>query len=656
MICASHQAYILNPESKEQPILLNASTNAVHSIVYSTFRSSRGESFLTAAENDHFINVFNDDSPTLIGSLRTENEIISLDLYSKLGSLSKAEKASDLQVRMVQPQEALAAVNKDGVLEIFPEPFDFGSTTSNKGSENLKARMKQRTRKAAAQVRIRRPDKASSIVPLLNASFQGNEVALAWAEGGVNVLFDVVHWRDESSGNLLLRDMTDVVKAKSGAGVGAVVMNGVKDMGKTHVDESRTLVANGGDTKDVPMRSDPPEVIDISSGEEDSEFEEDGAPAQTAESGAKEGEKDFGSDADVEMVDVGAEGNGAHEDLDIDAAPREDEEVGEPSFGDLLRATATEAVDVQARFTDPNAQSLVPVGDRSMQHLPSGMSLGTVLTQSLRTNDTNLLETCFHVKDLATIRATIERLDSSFATMLLQRLAERLHSRPGRAGNLMVWIQWTLVAHGGYLAGQPEVMKKLASLHHVVKDRANSLQSLLSLKGKLDMLEAQMNLRKSMQLRSRAANAIDEDNEEGVIYVEGQEESTSEEEGQDEIVENASDSPQAKAGAKAQDSTDGAVYDTTGSDADSDEEDSEDEMPTTMNGIADSEDEESESEEEGLFDEEASSTDNDSVDEASDDEVDHDSIDADSSDADTSPPPKRPAKSKLSNGISARKR
>lgn len=611
---------------------------------------------MTAAESDHFINVFNEDSPTLIGSLRTENEIISLDLYSKLGYLTKAEKASDLSVRMVQPQEALAAVNKDGVLEIFPEPFDFGSGSSNQGAGNLKARMKQRTRKAAAQIRIRRPDKSSSIVPLLNASFQGSDIALAWAEGGVNLLFDTVHWRDEGTGNLLLNGMTDIVKTKSGAGVGAVVMNGVKDMGKSHVDESRTLVVNGEDTEDMPMRGGPPEVIDISSGEEESEFEEDDPPARAGEASTPEGGKKSGSDADVEMEDVEAKNDGAQEDLDTDAAPGQDEEVGEPSFGDLIRANAYEAVDVQTSFIDPNAQSLVPAGDQSLQQLPSGMSLGTVLTQSLRTNDTNLLETCFHVKDLATVRATIERLDSSFATALLQRLAERLHSRPGRAGSLMVWIQWTLVAHGGYLAGQPEVMKKLASLHRVVKDRANSLQSLLSLKGKLDMLEAQMNLRKSMQVRSRAANAIDEDDEEGVIYVEGQEDSSSEEEGQDQIAENAKKSPQSKPGAKVQSMTDEADYDTLDSNADSNEEDSEDEMPTTMNGIADGEDEDSESEEEGLFDEEASSTDSDSVDEASEDDIDHNSVDTDSSDADTSPPPKRPAKAKLSNGIGAKKR
>ena len=150
------------------------------------------------------------------------------------------------------------------------------------------------------------------------------------------------------------------------------------------------------------------------------------------------------------------------------------------------------------------------------------MSLATVLTQSLRTNDTSLLETCLHTRDLSTVRSTIERLDSSFASDLLQRLAERLHSRPGRAGSLMVWIQWTLVAHGGYLAGQPEVMRKLKNLHKVVKERAGSLQSLLNLKGKLDMLEAQMNLRRHVLGKGKGKN-VGNDDDEAVIYVEGQE-------------------------------------------------------------------------------------------------------------------------------------
>ena len=654
IICASHNAYLIDPESQDQPATFTASTNPVHTIVGSIPRTGRGTTFLTAAENDRFINVFNADTPTSIGSLRTESEVLNLDLYSRHAESDGTEQGHSLQMRMLQPQEVVAVVNKDGVLEVFPEPFDF--EISKDGSKNLKARMKQRTRKASAQVRIKRPDKISTTIPLINASFQDSEIALAWAEGGVNLFFEKLKWRDDDTGHLLLKDMTDIVKAKSGAGVGAVEIHGVKDMGKTHVDESHTVVANGGDADDVSMAGEQPEVINISSAEEETDSEEDeddNAPAGLLEArklnpgGVEEGDTREDEDVNMEDVDGQQETKAAKEDMEA-------QENEEPSFGDLIRANAPEPIEVQAAFTDPNAQSLVPAGEKGLQQLPSGMSLGTVLTQSLRTNDTNLLETCFHVKELSAVRATIERLDSSFATILLQRLAERLHSRPGRAGSLMVWIQWTLVAHGGYLAGQPEIMKKLASLHRVVKDRANSLQPLLSLKGKLDMLEAQMNLRKSMQARSKTANTFDEEDDEGIIYVEGQEESDSEDE---ERGDDAMDSQPAKPGAKAQESAEADDSDAGGDTAsEDDDEESEDEMPTTTNGIV-AESDDSENDVEGMFDEEASSTDHESRDEDSEDEVDHDSIDTEnSSDADTSPPPKRPAKAKLSNGLGPRKR
>lgn len=596
------------------------------------------------------MNVFSAESPTLIGSLRTENEILSLDLFSRTDALDHTGRVEDVLQRRLRPQDLLLVVNKDGALEIFLEPFNFDNAASKDEAKGMKARMQKRSRPKDNLIRLRRPDKNSSIVPLLDASFQGNEIVVAWVEGGINLLFERIPWRDEGSGNMILKDVTDVIKSKGGAGIGAAVINGVKDMGRSHVDESRTVIANGGDADDVPMADGPTEVIEISSGEE-SESEDELPPrlAEDADVGAKEASTE---EEDVVMKDTETQ---AAADPNLDVEQDHAGQADEPSFGDLIRANAPDAVDVQASFADPNAQSLVPAGDRSLQQLPQGMSLGTVLTQSLRTNDNNILETCLHVKDLSTVRATIERLDSSFATILLQRLAERLHSRPGRAGSLMVWIQWTLVAHGGYLAGQPEVMKKLASLHRVVKERANSLQSLLSLKGKLDMLEAQMNLRKSMQARSKAANALEEDDE-GVIYVEGQDESDSEEE--EGAASGASD-PRLHKG-KAQSPRLSADNDSEPDDGQAeseDEEDSGEEMPTTNGAVAESEDDDNDSDEEGLFDEEASSTDHDSVDEASEDELDHDSVDSsDTSDADASPPPKRPAKSKLSNGISARHR
>ncbi|KAL9103580.1 MAG: hypothetical protein Q9163_001382 [Psora crenata] len=632
VIYASHLAYILDPESQTSPPHYNASTNPVRTIVSPPLNPSQGTVFLTAAEADHFMNVFHHQSPTSIGSLRTETEVLHVDLYANPRRPDRLPVSHGLTDRLMRPEEALAVVNKDGVLELFPEPFSFGGSDSWKSLESTKERMKGRSRRSAAQVRIIRPDKTSAQVPLINVAFQDSHIILAWAEAGIDVVFDTLPWRDEGTGALLLTGNMSIAKGKKG-GLGAVMINGVKDMGKAHVDESHTVVATtmgGGD--DVSMEDQHPEIINISSGQEESESEqEDVGLVQSTNATTVEDANDSPKGMDVDMK------NG-------EVLKAEDDEQEEPSFGDVLRARAAEAVDVSASFVDPKAQSLVPTTDEALQQLPSGMSLGTVLTQSLRTNDKDLLETCFHVKDLRTIRATIERLDSSFAITLLQRLADRLHSRPGRAGSLMVWIQWTLIAHGGYLAGQPEVMKKLASLHRVVKDRANSLQSLLSLKGKLDMLEAQMNLRKSRQKRLKVD---DEEDDDSVVYVEGQEESDSEQ-GEEGAGESDGDADAAPGSARAET---GEVPDVDDAHANSDHwADSGLDMPMANGKVAESEDEGSESDDEGISDEQTSSAGEESGEEISDQSIDHDDVDTESSDADTSPPPKRRAKPSTSDG------
>lgn len=332
--------------------------------------------------------------------------------------------------------------------------------------------------------------------------------------------------------------------------------------------------------------------------------------------------------------DDGKNGSASGEDED------EDDEDAEPSFGDLLRASAPEPIDVAAAFPSKAQTALVPQGEKSLS-LPSGMSLGTVLAQSLRTNDRELLETCFHVQDLQIVRATIERLDGTLAGALLDKLSERLHNRPGRAGSLMVWIQWTLVAHGGYLAGQPRVVKQLRQLHAVVKERAQALQPLLLLKGKLDMLEAQMRLRKNMVERSRVMQAAREEEEEDAIYIEGQEDESSDDEGVNQLDA-------------------AGPVDPEDIDFDSDEDETEMGIPTQME--VDGEDEEDEDEDEdeddqlnGLIDGEAEETEDDS---GMDEDVDHDDVDtADEADSESEldePAPKSKSRPKM-NGV-AKKR
>ncbi len=325
----------------------------------------------------------------------------------------------------------------------------------------------------------------------------------------------------------------------------------------------------------------------------------------------------------------------------------EQDQEDQPSFGDLLRANAPDPIDVEATFTNPTTQSkaLTPAQPRTLT-APTATSLGTVLTQALRTNDRELLESCLSLNDLDGVRSTIERLPSPLVSNLLQQLAERLHKRPGRAGALMVWVQWALVSHGGYLAGQPDVMGKLASLNRVIKERADGLQPLLRLKGKLDMLAAQLELRKSMRLaRERQAGAEDEDDEEQVIYVEGKDDDDMDEDDEERKESGHIDAKQRPRDTKPakQISSQRRKSPTRIDIADIGEpESSSDEaLPVTVNGVhpssdaeedEDAENEDDEDDDEELIDDEAEETENDTGDDISEDDFEESAEELDAED------------------------
>lgn len=307
--------------------------------------------------------------------------------------------------------------------------------------------------------------------------------------------------------------------ARAGRKLNAKLTNGVAPTKSTRVDDSHAAVmpanADTSDSGDYDTDEEAApaavnhEIISVSSDAEssDGESEEEGnvtsaRPLTNGHSTASRSQQALVRTEDTEMADA---------------------DVAEASFGDLLQARHPDPIDVQKALqtTDPNDRSLATAGAQSRGPVTPA-SLGVVLAQALKTKDKDLLEDCFRLNDTSSIRATIQRQQSHQVATLLELIAERIHKRPGRTGKLMTWVQWSLVSHGGYLANQPELMRKLKSLGTVVRERANGLQPLLHLKGKLDLLSAQLELRRNMQAASRAANADDLDDDAGVLYIEGQ--------------------------------------------------------------------------------------------------------------------------------------
>lgn len=359
--------------------------------------------------------------------------------------------------------------------------------------------------------------------------------------------------------------------------------NGAKNARSTKVDESAAVVGggqagHGAVGADVDMEDAGQDVIEISSADEESHY-------------SSSDDDDDDNDKDDAAPAVNGDGDDIDRPMDDETADPE-----ELSFGDRLRAQEPEPVqesrivDVETTFGPSDPRALAAASTSRPLSAPSASSLGTVLTQALRTNDQELLDSCLRVIDIDTIYATVERLPSPLVGNLLQKLAERLHKKPGRAGVLMVWVQWSLAAHGGYLASQPQLVRQLATLNKVLKERASGLQPLLSLKGRLDMLQAQLELRRRNQKK-----AAGDDEDEAVIYVEGEDDYESSADEEDDAL----------------DSSRKRIRDAD----DDDDESSDDEMPTTME-VDDDSDEGSEDSED-LIDDEAEETDDDAGDDMS---------------------------------------
>ncbi|KAK7747900.1 Small subunit (SSU) processome component [Cytospora paraplurivora] len=390
--------------------------------------------------------------------------------------------------------------------------------------------------------------------------------------------------------------------------VAAPVKQSAKLPTTSRIDESKTAVSVP-DAQSKPSK--PVEPIEISS---DSESNYDDISDLDGDEAAEEAAQQLDSE-DKARPSANGEGDAEM----VDAAQEDEGSDAEPTFGDLIRNHET--VDVAAALagqqpTDANT-ALTAAPPRQIAP-PSTSSLGTVLAQALRTDDADLLESCLHTSDTIVIRNTIQRLDSSLAGALLTQLASRLHRRPGRAHNLMSFVQWTLIAHGGALATQPDIQKRLAELNRVLEERTRGLNSLLALKGKLDMLEAQMTLRRGNRSHRNADKDDESDSdddeeagEEGIVYVEGQE---------DEVTSNSLTHRR-------------------------DEE--EDDFPI-VNGVASDSEEDSEDDDEDDLEVDEFAEESLDEDEVDHDDIEEDSAEEDESEAETAPPAKVQKKTKTS--------
>lgn len=193
--------------------------------------------------------------------------------------------------------------------------------------------------------------------------------------------------------------------------------------------------------------------------------------------------------------------------LDTEDAEEQDEDEDEDDEeGGSTLADRLDALEVSDKASQAPTTSLT---GKVTYKTPASFTI--VLTQALKTNDHALLETCLADRTETFIEASIKRLESSYAVVLLEHIAEKVARSPGRAAVLTVWIKWIIAIHGGYLVSLPNLNKSLAILHSTLANKITALPRLLELYGRIEMLKGQFKLRREILAGSGITENFEED-------------------------------------------------------------------------------------------------------------------------------------------------
>ncbi|KAI8148900.1 WD40-repeat-containing domain protein [Fennellomyces sp. T-0311] len=157
---------------------------------------------------------------------------------------------------------------------------------------------------------------------------------------------------------------------------------------------------------------------------------------------------------------------------------------------------------------------------------PSVGSLQQVLVQALHSNDKDLLRACLIHEKPEVVRTTVQRLPTAYVIPLMLQLIARFQGSPSRGAGLLEWIKAVLMIHTTYLMTVPDLVSQLANFYQALDARLAVFPKLLALRGRLDLIQNQIDTRSRYK----------EDNEIGVAGVYVEEDSDEEAEQEDEVA------------------------------------------------------------------------------------------------------------------------
>ncbi|GMF51940.1 unnamed protein product [[Candida] boidinii] len=473
ILAISQSIYLIDPENpNDLSINLPGHITQINSVV----PIIKNSSILTSAVGDRFINCISLIKRATTNVFVTESPVVSIAYFENEFNM-----------------ELLAAVTENGVIEIFNNPFANNEdsndvdnnevdTNSNGKSPLKKKSVLNRRRRSAAVVKSKPSDLIISInrpkdsnptnekLTIQNVTITSKYLKFSWLEDSSISFFDNIEWwklNENSEKYYNLNENIDLIKVKPNLKTTQHSLFGHDRASAKHYNEANAIISSGDQIGDV------------------------------------------------------------NKDTDEEDEDDEDEELTLAEKLELANSSTTNNTqnnNTQNNNTNNNKNNNNNSNAQTVNKQKKSVSSGTltvVLSQALKANDHSLLETVLNNKDESIIRNTISRLQSSYIIILLSRLAERIARNGNRQLNLTHWIKWVLIFHGGYLLNYPNTSSDLSILSSTLRRKADSLDRMLELKGKLNLLTDKIELKRDMMSWENEGSGEDEDEDEvNVEYIE----------------------------------------------------------------------------------------------------------------------------------------
>lgn len=471
LLLMSNSLYEYNVESKQLERSINLFVENAN--CYEVHDSS----LLVSSNNDRFIN------------------LIDLALFKVQAIFVMNSPVVKFTMTKYKNRSILAAIDEDGFVEIFSDPLAQLNTDSSVSNPSSKRRRKG-AKKLVTSIRpastIKLSTNQNSLSKIDNIIFDHDQLTIAYLQNEIYFIIDKFNWFINT-----FEQPEILIQKKKGSLDSLKLRSEDKASLQTYNENNQVTIRTGDNFIDLDPVADDEEV-------------------------AKGGE---------------AEGDNY--------------EDNEEDNGDDF-STLVSRLDKSTNTLGTKLPSLLKNCNKHNESSKFRFKIGTLttnLSQALRNNDTSMFDVIINnTTDENVVRSTVSQLEQHFVLKMLDKLAELVYKNKFKntsegaeygMGNasigLTTWIRYVLIYHGTYLigaaGGNGDLRRRLGLLGMSLERRANNMNRLLELKGRLSMVTVKVAV--TRELENLGTNGQPEYDEEDVEYIEEEEDAPMEEDDED---------------------------------------------------------------------------------------------------------------------------